>query len=99
MSKVDARQHRRFETSGSACVTTAQGPSWRGIGTVRNVSFGGVLIMFRERPEFTVGAQVRVQFGTVSATGQVRHITARDDEFLVGVRVDDVTVATAGGTK
>ena len=99
MSNVDARRHARFETSGRACVTAVQPPFWHGSGTVCNISFGGVLISFRERPQCAVGADVQVQFGSVSATGQVRHITSHDSEYLVGVRVDNVTVTTAGGSK
>ena len=99
MVTMDARRHARFETGGTASVFTLGAAHWHGLGTVRNVSFGGVLIAFRERPEVAVGLGVQVRFGTVTATGEVRHITSQHGEFLVGVRVDNVQVTADAGTK
>jgi hypothetical protein len=61
-----------------------------------DVSFGGLLVELQERPHLWVGDKVEVRFGTVSTTGEVRHVTERDGRFRVGVRVECVEITTAG---
>jgi hypothetical protein len=36
-----------------------------------------------------IGTRVRVRFGTINVTGQIRHLTLNDDRLLVGVHIDE----------
>lgn len=74
--------------------TVRTGAVWNAEATLRNVSVRGLLLELPSAPPFDRGEMLRMSWGDVIVTGQVRHITCRPGFVGISVRLREVVAGS-----
>jgi len=90
MHSDGARKERRIATDGPASVYKPDDPHWRVAAKVANVSANGLLLKMDDSQGLDVGAKIDVRFGTAAVAGEVKHVSNKSADVLVGVAINDV---------
>jgi len=90
MHSDGARKERRVPTDSPASVYKPDDPHWRAGAKIANVSANGLLLKMDDSQGLDVGAKIDVRFGTAAVAGEVKHVSKKSTDVLVGLAIDDV---------
>ncbi len=84
----ERRRYVRVVPKTPVSVTLKKG-DWKAVGSMADISVGGVGVYFRDTDDLKLGDVVRISFslpkGEIKTDALIRHITPREDVFRVGM--------------
>jgi hypothetical protein len=90
---MNRRSRTRFKTDLTASVTCRELPGYSARARLANLSVHGLSLILDRK--LHVGSSVRVEWGTVTFTGEVVYSQPQGKEVLVGLKVEDPVYETA----
>ena len=90
---MNRRSRTRFKTDLSVHVTSPDLPGTILKARLADLSVHGLSLILKE--ELSVGALVKVQWGSATFMGELIYCQPHDEEFLIGLKVDDPVYETA----
>jgi hypothetical protein len=90
---MNRRSRTRFRTDLTANVTCSDLPEYKAKARLANLSVHGLSLILPGK--LSVGSVAKVEWGTVTFTGEVVYCRPHGKEVLVGLKVDDPVYETA----
>jgi hypothetical protein len=90
---MNRRSRTRFKTDLTASVTCSDLPGSSVLARLADLSVHGLSLILDKK--LTVGAQAKVEWGTVTFVGEVVYCKPHGKEVIVGLKVDDPVYETA----
>ena len=90
---MNRRSRTRFKTDLTANVTCSDLPGLNARARLAHLSVHGLSLILGRKLQ--VGSVARVEWGTVTFTGEVVYCKSHGKEVLVGLKVDDPVYETA----
>ena len=90
---MNRRSRTRFKTDLTVNIICSDLPGCNAKARLANLSVHGLSLILNKK--LSVGSLARVEWGTVTFTGEVVYCRPHGNEVLVGLKVDDPVYETA----